>query len=80
MLLRFKDAYGHLGRITDEFAVEYAGPVAIDEYVQTAATETASTEEVVEELIIGLVQDLDVEETQRAEPAGASPRPQARHR
>lgn len=69
------DANGHRGRITDEFSVEYDGPLAIDAYVERIVTETNSAEVAVEELIIGLVQDLGVTEVRRAEPSADPPRP-----
>lgn len=69
------DGHGHRGHITDEFSVEYDGPLAIGEYVDGVVTETTPAEAVVEELVIGLVQDLGVTEVRRAESSVDPPGP-----
>lgn len=71
----FTDNDGHQGRITDELSVEYDGPMVVDEYVQAVEDETASTEGAIEELIIGLVQDLGLEEARRTPDHLDEPRP-----
>lgn len=65
MPLAFVDADGHRGRITDDFSVEYGGPLAIDTYVQSVVAEMESHDGTIEELIIGMVQDLEVDEIER---------------
>lgn len=74
MSLSFVDADGHCGRITDEFSVEYDGPLAVEEYVGAVLAEPRSTEWAVDELILGLVCDLGVEEVRRTEAATTPPR------
>ena len=61
----FIDSDGHRGRITDGLSVTYTGRVHVEEYVRSIEAEAASTEHVLDELILGLVQDLDIEEVRR---------------
>lgn len=75
MPLFFVDAIGRQGRITEEFSVHYDGPFAVEEYVREVVTESESTERAVEELILGMVEDLDVDEVRREESVAAPARP-----
>jgi hypothetical protein len=77
MPLFFVDASGRQGRITDEFAVVYDGPIAVESYVRGIVTETTSDERAVEELILGMVDDLDVDEVRRVGTSAEPPRPPA---
>ena len=77
MPLVFVDTDGRQGRISDEFSVAYGGPHPVEEYVQEAVDETASVERAVEELILGMVADLDVDEVRREESTVDPPRPPA---
>lgn len=71
----FTDTSGHRGRIDEGFSVEYAGPVDVEAYVRQIEAETTSTERAIEELILGLVEDLDIEEARRAEALPVPPYP-----
>lgn len=71
----FTDSDGRQGRITDELSVEYEGHRTVEQYVQAVQAESPSTEATVEELIIGLVQDLGLEEARRAPDHLDEPRP-----
>ena len=75
MPLSFLDAAGRRGRITDEFSVEYGGLLPVEEYVDAVVSEAASAERATEELILGMVADLDVDEVRREEDVVAPLRP-----
>lgn len=67
MPLSFVDEAENEGRITDDFTIEYDGPVSVEDFVDQLVDETTSYDEVADDILIDIVQDLDVREVRREE-------------